>query len=121
MHEHNVGNDVTVLMCSIMITSYYFFYKVFSGGMSTESAEWTITSLSKILDTMLMSSDKLISLNVLQQMSVLLEALTSLIPTQSHIELHEASDSRSTIRHCSNVADLEGILCKLQIKVISGI
>ena len=90
-----------------------------SSGMSIENAEKTITSLSESVKALLKSSDRLIPLNLLQLMSVQLEALSSLMPPLTQIESHKSPKSLSVLMHCRNLVDLLSI-CELQIMIISG-
>ena len=96
-----------------------YIYQVTSSGMSIENAEKTITSLSESVKTLLKSSTKVIALNLLQLMSVQLEALSSLMPPLTQIESHKSPKSLSVLMHCGNLVDLLSI-CELQITIISG-
>lgn len=85
--------------------------------MTIEKAEWTISSLSESVITMVKSSDELIPLNLLQRICALLGTLTSQIPTPT--QLGFSNNSASVVVQCKNAADLSSI-CHLQTKIISG-
>lgn len=99
----------------------FHFCQAASGEVSIENAERTIASLTDTLksESLLTSSDQLIPLNLLQQLSVLLEALASLMPTVSQLESSKSTESQSVLKHCRNIFDMSCI-CELQIRIISG-
>ena len=86
-------------------------------AMSVESTEWTISTLSESVITVMKSTDKVVPLNLLQRICALLDAVITLMPTPEIIEFPTITPS--VIFQCKNVVDLETI-SHLQVKIISG-